>query len=63
MACFEQNPASGAGMTEYLLSRGTWKNPYDNQHMPDSENACGCDGQVSGSDFHPQSTGPDKPNF
>lgn len=61
MACFEQNPSTGAGMTEYLLSRGNQNNPYP-LNMPDSE-GCECDGNTSGSDFEPQSQGPSPANF
>lgn len=54
MACFEKVFPTGAGATEYLLSRSNANNPYP-LSVSDTEGCPECDGQLSGSDFQAQS--------
>lgn len=37
---------SGAGATEYMLSKGNQNSIFDNRHVPDTE-GCGLDGTLA----------------
>lgn len=51
--CYEKIFDIGSGATEYMMSRANQNNPYA-LSMPDSDGS-EVDGQISGSDFEPQS--------
>jgi hypothetical protein len=51
--CYEKIFDTGSGATDYILSRGNQNSPYP-LNVPDSEGS-DTDGQISGSDFEPES--------